>query len=92
MPNREDTQVENLGPAEYESPLGTEEPVEFVADTTRVRYGITTGPDVPRHDDVTFECAGPRARLFFDPAKTTAAIVTCSGLSPGLNTVIRSGF
>jgi 6-phosphofructokinase 1 len=39
-----------------------------------------------------FEIAGPRAVLGRDPATTTAAIVTCGGLSPGLNDVIRSVF
>jgi 6-phosphofructokinase 1 len=34
--------------------------------------------------------AGPRAKLFFDPARTRAGIVTCGGLCPGLNNVIRS--
>lgn len=33
--------------------------------------------------------AGPRARLFFDPANVKAAIVTCGGLCPGLNNVVR---
>ncbi len=42
--------------------------------------------------DQTFEKAGPRERLFFDPALTTAAFVTCGGLAPGLNNTIRSGF
>jgi 6-phosphofructokinase 1 len=37
-----------------------------------------------------FELAGPRPRLFFDPARTRAAIVTCGGLCPGLNNVVRS--
>ena len=37
-----------------------------------------------------FEVAGPRERLFFDPKKTRAGIVTCGGLCPGLNNVIRS--
>jgi 6-phosphofructokinase 1 len=37
-----------------------------------------------------FEKAGPRARLFFAPERTRAAIVTCGGLCPGLNNVIRS--
>jgi 6-phosphofructokinase 1 len=36
--------------------------------------------------------AGPRQRIFFRPDETTAAIVTCGGLSPGLNNVIRSVF
>ena len=33
--------------------------------------------------------AGPRKVLHFDPSKVTAAIVTCGGLCPGLNNVIR---
>ncbi|HWO12151.1 MAG TPA: ATP-dependent 6-phosphofructokinase, partial [Polyangiaceae bacterium] len=36
------------------------------------------------------EKAGPRERLFFDPVKVHAGIVTCGGLCPGLNNVIRS--
>ena len=39
-----------------------------------------------------FEIAGPRKKLFFDPGKTRAGIVTCGGLCPGLNDVIRSLF
>lgn len=41
-------------------------------------------------DLMLFEKAGPRKMLFFDPAGTRAAIVTCGGLCPGLNNVIRS--
>jgi 6-phosphofructokinase 1 len=37
-----------------------------------------------------FEIAGPRENIFFDPARTTAGIVTCGGLCPGLNDVIQS--
>lgn len=37
-----------------------------------------------------FEKAGPRERLFFDPNNSRAAIVTCGGLCPGLNDVIRA--
>lgn len=33
--------------------------------------------------------AGPRRDIFFDPAEVRAAIVTCGGLCPGLNTVLR---
>jgi 6-phosphofructokinase 1 len=39
-----------------------------------------------------FELAGPREKLFFDAKKTRAGIVTCGGLCPGLNNVIRSLF
>jgi 6-phosphofructokinase 1 len=36
------------------------------------------------------EVAGPRQQLFFDPARLACGIVTCGGLCPGLNDVIRS--
>jgi 6-phosphofructokinase 1 len=42
--------------------------------------------------DLEFELAGPRPMLFFDPKQTRAGIVTCGGLCPGLNDVIRSLF
>ena len=37
-----------------------------------------------------FEAAGPRRHLYFDPLRTKAAVVTCGGLCPGLNDVIRA--
>ena len=37
----------------------------------------------------SFEKAGPRQQLFFEPGETTSAIVTCGGICPGLNAVIR---
>ncbi|XP_062161533.1 ATP-dependent 6-phosphofructokinase 2-like [Alnus glutinosa] len=42
----------------------------------------------PPHS-AAYHRAGPRNRVFFDPSRTRAAIVTCGGLCPGLNTVIR---
>ncbi len=41
-------------------------------------------------EPLSIEKAGPREFIFFEPAQTTAAIVTCGGLCPGLNNVIRS--
>lgn len=38
----------------------------------------------------TFEMAGARKKIFFNPAETTVGIVTCGGLCPGLNDVIRT--
>ncbi|MBF0453025.1 MAG: ATP-dependent 6-phosphofructokinase [Candidatus Magnetomorum sp.] len=38
----------------------------------------------------SFELAGPRSKIFFDPSKVKCAIVTCGGLCPGLNDIIRS--
>ena len=43
-------------------------------------------------EGVLFELAGPREHLFFDPAQSRAGIVTCGGLRPGLNNVVRSLF
>jgi 6-phosphofructokinase 1 len=37
-----------------------------------------------------FELAGPRDKIFFNPSETTVGIVTCGGLCPGLNDVIRA--
>ena len=39
---------------------------------------------------VSVEKAGPHKFLYFDPKHTKAAIVTCGGLCPGINNVIRS--
>jgi len=41
-------------------------------------------------DPVSFEKAGPHRHLYFDPDNTKVAIVTCGGLCPGINNVIRS--
>ena len=38
---------------------------------------------------ISFEKAGPKEKIYFDPSKTKVAIVTCGGLCPGLNNVIR---
>lgn len=43
----------------------------------------------PPTPHLAYHRAGPRRRIFFDPATVRAAIVTCGGLCPGLNTVIR---
>jgi 6-phosphofructokinase 1 len=48
-------------------------------------------PDAKVPDELMlFEKAGPRAGLYFNPSETRAAVVTCGGLCPGLNNVIRS--
>jgi 6-phosphofructokinase 1 len=40
-------------------------------------------------EPLSFEIAGPREKIFFQPSKISAGIVTCGGLCPGLNDVIR---
>jgi 6-phosphofructokinase 1 len=59
-----------------------------IGDDIRIPERIEVGAD----PGLQFELAGPRAKLFFDAKKTRAAIVTCGGLCPGLNNVIRSLF
>jgi 6-phosphofructokinase 1 len=59
-----------------------------ISDEIRIPERIEIGADPGSQ----FELAGPRARLFFDGKKTRGGIVTCGGLCPGLNNVIRSLF
>ena len=79
--------VTMLGEARFPSPIG-----RTVSDVLRVPEQIVRDPQAPPAGELLFELAGPRARLFFDPKRTRAGIVTCGGLCPGLNDVIRSLF
>ena len=72
----------NLGPANFPSRAGR----HAVSDDVRIPEHIQVGGDT----GLQFELAGPRAKLFFDGGNTRAGIVTCGGLCPGLNNVIRS--
>jgi len=64
----------------------------WVDDSARVPHAILRTIDARPDDGLLFELAGAREHLFFDPAETRAGIVTCGGLCPGLNDVIRSLF
>ena len=89
--------VESLGPAQFKSPLRLST-VEgdgvgnFVSEDSYVRHRVEGRADLADVDDPLFEKAGPREKLFFNPADTRVAMVTCGGLCPGLNNVIRSAF
>lgn len=74
----------NLGEARFVSKASC----HTISDQLRVPENIEVGAD----PGLKFELAGPRAKLFFDAKQTRAAIVTCGGLCPGLNNVIRSLF
>ena len=76
-----------LGEAKFESPIG-----HSISDHLRIPENIVIDPTSAANDELTFELAGPRSKLFFDPKHTRAGIVTCGGLCPGLNNVIRSLF
>jgi 6-phosphofructokinase 1 len=57
-----------------------------VRDDIRIPENIEVGSE----PGFLFELAGPREKLFFEGKQTRAGIVTCGGLCPGLNNVIRS--
>ena len=89
--------VENLGPRLVASPLELstvvgDGVVNFVPDEARMPACVEVTSGRRDRHEVLFEKAGPRGMIHFDPAKTRAAIVTCGGLCPGLNNVIRSIF
>jgi 6-phosphofructokinase 1 len=88
MLQQEDFKVQSLGAPLYRSPLHG----GFVSDTARVRYQVEYDMEKSRESDLVLDKAGPREHIFFDPEQTAAAVVTCGGLSPGLNNVIRSVF
>src|SRR3954462_13852546 len=87
-----DTTIKSLGECRHVSPLrhsgGLGTP--FRQETERVLFDnkIDTASR-PLPAQTSFEIAGPREMIYFDPPKTTAAIVTCGGLCPGLNDIIR---
>lgn len=90
-----DLEVRNLGERTVPSPLRFsmirgDGIGNFIFDETRIRAQIEIRPDTTPREDLLFEKAGPRQKIFFEPAKTRAAVVTCGGLCPGVNNVIRS--
>jgi 6-phosphofructokinase 1 len=91
MTTQADLTVPTLGAGRYDSPLAARGR-RLPDPRIRVLYQAREGSDDLDGVGLSFEKAGPRAKLFFDPARTTAAYVTCGGLAPGLNNTIRSGF
>lgn len=92
-PTAADFAIRTLGPCLLPSPVARhlgEQSLKFVGEVDRVL--VNDAVSQIRDDGVTppaFELAGPRDRIFFDPRTVRAGIVTCGGLSPGLNNVIR---
>ncbi|RLB28032.1 MAG: ATP-dependent 6-phosphofructokinase, partial [Deltaproteobacteria bacterium] len=92
------TEVQSRGEPKIESPIQKWEKDyhgrDFVSDSTRVLIDVDAsrleamireGETLP-----SFELAGPRSKIYFDPSKLKCALVTCGGLCPGLNGIIRS--
>jgi 6-phosphofructokinase 1 len=94
----EDFLITALGKGNVISPLKqsqrTDSPVyKFVKDDERILYEVSLESFQKYQENgvlpVSFEKAGPKETIYFEPAKTKVAIVTCGGLCPGLNNVIR---
>ena len=86
-----DFKIATVGDCRIPSPM---KGAGFTQDDERVLYHsrlehMKTWIDT-RTDPPTMEAAGPRERIFFDPSQLACGIVTCGGICPGLNDVIRS--
>jgi 6-phosphofructokinase 1 len=93
-----DLAVRTLGPCRIDSPLAEllydrRTSHHWVDASDRVLVDDTAAMVRARDVDAAelpgFEAGGPRRKIFFDPSKTRVGIVTCGGLCPGLNNVIR---
>lgn len=98
MKETADLHVKTLGPCRLDSPLAPlleqrRWSINNVDESDRVLFDDTVHMATARGGAVDalpgFEPAGPRKKIFFDPSKTRVGIVTCGGLCPGLNDVIR---
>lgn len=80
------TQVEFLGEATFNTKIFS----KIVNNQESVLYSpfLKDGEMVNSHS--SFLLAGQREKIYFNPEKVTAAIVTCGGICPGINGVIRS--
>ena len=93
----QDMEIRNLGKPRIESPFKLssvygDKIVNYVSDSERILLDDRFDNIRPSKGGppVSLEKAGPRKMIFFDPSKVRAGIVTCGGLCPGINNVIRS--
>ena len=91
MPEPIDFGIEQLGECRIPTPMSG---IRFATDDDRVLFPTTLAEVTPWIEagiaPPSMEAAGPRQQLFFDPARLACGIVTCGGLCPGVNDVIRS--
>ncbi len=80
--------IDRVGEARVPTPV----PGPYMGDVPRPFFldEENCGEDAPDGSSVFLEGAGPRERLYYDPGKVKCAIVTCGGLCPGINDVIRA--
>jgi 6-phosphofructokinase 1 len=86
-----DLEISRLGECRIPSPMSgfqfvtDDDHVLFYSNMKHLQPYLDAGKTVPY-----FEMAGPREKIYFDPSKLKCGIVTCGGLCPGLNDVIRA--
>ena len=92
-----DFTIEELGKRSIKSPIAMSTTkgdmvANYVTDNQFIRLNtdVKLGAQQPVKKNHVLERAGPREMLYFSPANVHAGIVTCGGLCPGLNDVIRS--
>jgi 6-phosphofructokinase 1 len=92
-----DFTVESLGKRNIKSPLEmsiTEGDLQanYVTDDQfiQVKPDVRLGAQSKVERSQVLECAGPRENIYFMPAHVHAGIVSCGGLCPGINDVIRA--
>ena len=90
-PTQFDFDVPVLGPCLIDSPMRHGH--AFIDDDARVLMDTELGAVTTIQSKLgrlpTFEKAGPRAKIYHNPAWSRAAILTSGGLCPGLNHVIK---
>ena len=88
-----ETTIQTINEPRILSPL-RQDCRHFVSDKDRVLFRVSHASLLKRisegKEPLSFELAGPRENIYFDPTKVRAAIVTCGGLCPGINNVIRA--
>ncbi|MCK5165013.1 MAG: ATP-dependent 6-phosphofructokinase [Desulfobacula sp.] len=90
------TDIPILGEAKITSPLKRntkpgEPEKRFVSDEARIIVDVQMNRlKASLKKNLSFDQAGPREKIYFDPSKLKCAIATCGGLCPGLNDIIRS--
>ena len=89
--------VETLGKPTIKSPIEMSKShgdgiANYVTDEQYIRLEtiVTPGHQHPVKKSQALQCAGPRELIYFSPAHVNAGIVSCGGLCPGINDVIRS--
>ncbi len=90
-----DFTIKNLGTCTHQSPIlrnNMSRESAFVDDTKKMRWDVMVRCDKTEQKvpNECFELAGQREMVYFDAEETKSAIVTCGGLCPGINDVIRS--